>query len=63
MQSALDGSGERPLTYLNATLWSGLDLAAVERLQAPSKCVGPLRAHSGSRWRLGLIWTSITSGS
>jgi dipeptidyl aminopeptidase/acylaminoacyl peptidase len=30
--SALDGSAERQLTHLNADLWSGLELAAVERL-------------------------------
>jgi dipeptidyl aminopeptidase/acylaminoacyl peptidase len=30
--SALDGSAERQLTHLNAALWSGLELAAVERL-------------------------------
>ena len=30
--AALDGSGERKLTHLNAALWEQLDLAAVERL-------------------------------
>jgi dipeptidyl aminopeptidase/acylaminoacyl peptidase len=30
--SALDGGSERRLTHLNAELWSGLELAAVERL-------------------------------
>lgn len=30
--AALDGSGERRLTHLNAALWEQLDLAAVERL-------------------------------
>jgi dipeptidyl aminopeptidase/acylaminoacyl peptidase len=30
--SALDGSAERPLTHLNAALWSDLELAQVERL-------------------------------
>ena len=30
--AALDGSGERQLTHLNAALWPSLDVAAVERL-------------------------------
>ncbi len=30
--AALDGSGERRLTHLNAALWAGLEPAAVERL-------------------------------
>ena len=30
--AALDGSGERQITHLNAALWPALDLAAVERL-------------------------------
>ena len=30
--AALDGSGERRLTHLNAALWEGLELAKVERL-------------------------------
>jgi dipeptidyl aminopeptidase/acylaminoacyl peptidase len=34
--SALDGSGERRLTHLNAALWSGLEPAAVERLRYKS---------------------------
>jgi len=30
--ASLDGSGERPLTHLNTTLWAGVETAAVERL-------------------------------
>lgn len=34
--AALDGTGERKLTHLNADLWHGLDVAAVERLRYKS---------------------------
>src|SRR5471030_256154 len=34
--AALDGAGERQLTHLNADLWPGLDVAAVERLRYKS---------------------------
>jgi dipeptidyl aminopeptidase/acylaminoacyl peptidase len=34
--AALDGAGERKLTHLNAEIWPGLELAAVERLRYKS---------------------------
>jgi len=35
--ASLDGKNERPLTHLNSALWSGLDLASVERVPYKSK--------------------------
>ena len=38
--AALDGSGERQLTHLNAKLWAELELARVERLPYKSTTAG-----------------------
>jgi dipeptidyl aminopeptidase/acylaminoacyl peptidase len=60
--SALDGSGERQLTHLNATLWNDLQLATVERLPYKSSdgwdidgfLVKPLGWQSGKKYPMVL---------
>jgi dipeptidyl aminopeptidase/acylaminoacyl peptidase len=60
--SALDGSGERQLTHLNDALWSGLELAAVQRMPYKSTdgwdidgfLVKPIGWHPGTKYPLVL---------